>query len=137
MTLSTSWMTTHYRRHVFTTRGREPTMKLGIPVLIMPHLLVERVCYLVKTGSTLVNIDKTLVKINVLADHGSSEIGIPIFVPILTKSAREFAPILRISWLPWTFTVASLAPMASAICLLGRPETTNGRTSRSRGVNDS
>src|SRR6059058_3424071 len=44
--------------------------------------------------------------------------------------------IIRITEL-WTFTVASLAPISAAICLLSRPETTRGITSRSRGVSDS
>ena len=33
--------------------------------------------------------------------------GIPIFPAILTSSGRESAPILRMSWLRWTFTVVS------------------------------
>ena len=57
-----------------------------------------------------------------------------IFSPILTRSASDEAPLFRMSWLRWTFTVTSLVPMASAICLFGRSETTQGSTSRSRGV---
>jgi hypothetical protein len=34
-------------------------------------------------------------------------------------------------------TVVSLVPISAAICLLGRPETTSGSTSRSRGVSHS
>ena len=52
--------------------------------------------------------------------------GTPILSAILTKSAKDFAPIFRMSWLRWTLTVASLVPIASAICLFRRPETTHG-----------
>ena len=48
--------------------------------------------------------------------------GIPIFPAILTSSGKESAPILRMSWLRWTFTVVSLVPSWAAICLLRRPE---------------
>ena len=47
---------------------------------------------------------------------------IPSFSAILTGSGTDFASILRINWLRWTFTVASLAFISAAICLLRRPE---------------
>lgn len=53
------------------------------------------------------------------------------------KSAVLNSLILRVNWLRWTFTVASLVPIEAAICLLSRPKTTSGRISRSRGVSDS
>src|ERR1700676_1379778 len=62
---------------------------------------------------------------------------IPIFSAILTKSGKESAPIFRMSWARWTLAVVSLVPISAAICLLGRPETTRGNTSRSRGVSHS
>ena len=83
----------------------------------------------VKMGSTSVRMSVTV--------QGFFGIGISIFSAILTNSATESAAIFRISWLRWTLTEASLLPMASAICLLRRPETTQGSTSRSRGVSDS
>ncbi len=67
-----------------------------------------------------------------LALGGAAEI--PSFSAILTRSGSDFASILRINWLRWTFTVASLAFISAAICLLRRPEMSSGSTSLSRGV---
>jgi hypothetical protein len=43
------------------------------------------------------------------------EPGIPIFSAILTKSGSESAPILFMSWLRWTFTVALVVPISAAM----------------------
>ena len=59
---------------------------------------------------------------------------IPIVSVILTSSAIDDVPIFRMSWLRWALTFASLTPIASAICLFRRPETTQGSSSRSRGA---
>src|SRR5580700_11080369 len=52
-----------------------------------------------------------------------------------SKSTTDPACIFCITWPRWIFTVASLAPIADAICLLSIPETTRVITSRSRAVN--
>src|ERR1700722_4940608 len=54
---------------------------------------------------------------------------------IRTNSTNEAACILSIRLPRWIFTVASLAPISEAICLLSNPETTKPITPRSRAVN--
>src|SRR4029453_6139253 len=51
-----------------------------------------------------------------------------------TRSASERAPILRMTWPRWIFTVISLTPISPATCLFIRPGVTRVMTSRSRGV---
>ena len=60
----------------------------------------------------------------------------PSLSAIRTNSATDPACIFCITWPRWIFTVASLAPISEAICLLSIPETTRVITSRSRTVND-
>ena len=43
----------------------------------------------------------------------------------------------RITLARWTLIVISLVPSSAAICLFSSPETTRGKTSRSRGVSKS
>src|ERR1700678_696130 len=52
-----------------------------------------------------------------------------------TNSISDSACIFRITLPRWIFTVASLAPISEAICLLSIPDTTRPMTSRSRAVN--
>jgi hypothetical protein len=55
---------------------------------------------------------------------------------IFTKSANLFAPIFRIAWARWIFTVTLLKPSLAAICLFESPAATRATTSRSRALSD-
>src|SRR6201987_494017 len=54
---------------------------------------------------------------------------------VRTKSTTDPACILRMTLPRWIFTVASLAPISEAICLLSIPETTRAIICCSRAVN--
>src|SRR5436309_12911700 len=47
-----------------------------------------------------------------VTDLGALQQGFPFPRPF-TKSATDSAPIFRMSWLRWTFTAASLAPISA------------------------
>jgi hypothetical protein len=56
---------------------------------------------------------------------------------IRTRSASEFACILRMTLPRWIFTVTSLVPSSDATCLFSMPDATKYITSRSLAVSDS
>ena len=56
---------------------------------------------------------------------------------IVTRSGRESAFILRITWPLCAFTVISLMPSSPADLFVQQPRNDQAITSRSRGVSDS
>ena len=62
--------------------------------------------------------------------------GISSVPAILTSSASDPASIFFMMLPRWIWSVTSLMPSSAAACLLRRPLTTSGSTSRSRGVRD-